>query len=50
MYITAFSLEESKRVAAQDDPEVGIAVSALPKAQDLLNRLRAKNEQQRAHL
>ena len=50
MYITAFSLEESKKEAAQDDPEVAFAVSALPKAQDLLNRVKAKDEQQRAHL
>ena len=50
MYITAFSLEDSKRVAAQDDPEVAAAIEAMPKALDLLTKMRAKNEQQRAHL
>jgi carboxyl-terminal processing protease len=50
MYITAFSLEDSQRAKAQDDPEVALAIEAMPKAQDLLNRARAKNEQQRAHL
>ncbi len=50
MYITAFSFEESKRVAAQDDPEVSAAIDAMPKANDLLTKMRSKNEQQRAHL
>lgn len=50
MYITAFSIEESKRVATQDDPEVAAAIDAIPKAADLLAKMKAKNEQQRAHL
>ena len=50
MYITAFSLEDSKRVAVEEDPEVALAIEAMPKAQDLLNKLKSKGEQQRAHL
>ena len=36
MYITAFSKEQSDRVAAEDDPEVAAAVAAMPKAEALL--------------
>jgi len=50
MYITAFSLEDSKRVAVEEDPEVAVAIEAMPKAQELLNKLKTKGEQQRAHL
>jgi carboxyl-terminal processing protease len=36
MYITAFSKEESDKVAIEDDPEVAKAIEALPKAEALL--------------
>jgi carboxyl-terminal processing protease len=36
MYITAFSFEESQRVAKEQDPAVARAVDALPKARALL--------------
>ena len=36
MYITAFNVDESERVFAQTDPEVGKAVDAMPKANALL--------------
>lgn len=36
MYITAFSKEESDKVAVEDDPEVAKAIEALPKAEALL--------------
>src|SRR5207302_353514 len=37
MYITAFSLEESQRVAVEQDPEILRAVDSLPKAKALLD-------------
>jgi carboxyl-terminal processing protease len=37
MYITAFSYEESQRVAKEQDPAVAKAVEALPKARALLD-------------
>jgi len=37
MYITAFSYEESQRVAIEQDPAVQKAVEALPKAKSLLD-------------
>jgi carboxyl-terminal processing protease len=37
MYITAFSLEDSQRVAVEQDPEIQRAVDALPKAKALLD-------------
>jgi hypothetical protein len=37
MYITAFSYEESQRVAIEQDPAVQKAVEALPKAKALLD-------------
>jgi len=36
MYITAFSLEESQRVAVEQDPEILKAIDSLPKAKALL--------------
>jgi carboxyl-terminal processing protease len=36
MYITAFSVEESNRVAAEQDPAVAKAIESLPKARQLL--------------
>jgi hypothetical protein len=37
MYITAFSYEESQRVAIEQDPAVQKAVEALPKAKALVD-------------
>ncbi len=37
MYITAFNLDESERVAIETDPEVEQAVDAMPKAKALLD-------------
>ena len=40
MYITAFNLDESQRVAIETDPEVERAIDALPKAKALLDSAR----------
>jgi carboxyl-terminal processing protease len=40
MYITAFNIDESERVAVETDPEVEQAVDALPKAKALLDSVR----------
>ena len=40
MYITAFNLDESDRVAMETDPEVERAVEAMPKAKALLETAR----------
>ena len=40
MYITAFNVDESDRVAMEQDPEIAKAVEAMPKAQSLLNSSR----------
>ena len=37
MYITAFSYEESQRVAIEQDPAVVKGIEALPKAKALLD-------------
>ena len=37
MYITAFNLDESDRVNIETDPEVALAVEAMPKAKALLD-------------
>jgi len=37
MYITAFSLDESKRVAIEQDPEVLMAIESMPKAKALVD-------------
>jgi hypothetical protein len=37
MYITAFSYEESQRVAIEQDPTVQKGIEALPKAKALLD-------------
>ena len=37
MYITAFSVDESQRVAIEQDPEIQKAMEAMPKAQALLD-------------
>jgi carboxyl-terminal processing protease len=44
MYITAFSIDESKKVQVTEDPEVQKAIEALPKAADLLTRMKAHSE------
>jgi carboxyl-terminal processing protease len=41
MYITAFSTDESQRVAIEQDPMVQKAIESLPKAKELMNN--AKN-------
>jgi carboxyl-terminal processing protease len=40
MYITAFNLDESQKVAIETDPEVERAIDALPKAKALLDSAR----------
>ena len=40
MYITAFNLDESDRVAIETDPEVEQAIDAMPKAKALLDSAR----------
>jgi len=40
MYITAFNLDESDRVAVETDPEVERAIDAMPKAKALLDSAR----------
>jgi carboxyl-terminal processing protease len=44
MYITAFNVDESKKVEVTEDPEVRKAIEALPKAADLLARMKAHSE------
>jgi carboxyl-terminal processing protease len=48
MYITAFSVDESKKVQVTEDPEVKKAIEALPKAADLLAKMKAHSEVIRA--
>lgn len=48
MYITAFSLDDSKRLSVSEDPEVQKAINALPKAADLLARMKSHSEVIRA--
>jgi len=50
MYITAFSFEESQRVGVEQDPEVQLAIDAMPKAANLLTESKARFEKQRASL
>jgi len=38
MYVTAFSFEDSQKIAVQQDPEVQKAIAAMPQAMDLLTR------------
>ena len=45
MYITAFSQDESKQLQVTEDPEVQKAIQALPKAADLLSRMKTHSEQ-----
>lgn len=48
MYITAFSYEDSQRVAVQQDAEVQRAIEAMPKAAKLLADSKSRYEKQRA--
>ena len=48
MYVTAFSFEDSEKVAVEQDPEVAKAIEVLPQASDLLARSKLKFEKQRA--
>ena len=44
MYKTAFSLEDSRKLQAEEDPEVAKALEALPKASDLLAKMKSHSE------
>ena len=53
MYVTAFGVDESRKIAIEQDPEIKDAIDALPKAQALLDTARKTlvermNGQQRA--
>ncbi len=48
LYITAFSYEDSQKVAVEQDAEVQKAMDALPKASHLLTESKARYEKQRA--
>ncbi|MGA8027104.1 MAG: S41 family peptidase, partial [Bryobacteraceae bacterium] len=50
MYITAFSYEDSQKVAVEQDTEVQKAIDAMPKAAHLLAESKARFEKQRASL
>lgn len=50
MYITAFSYEDSQRIAVEQDPEIEKAIEAMPKAANLLAESKARFEKQRASL
>jgi len=48
MYITAFSYEDSQKIAVEQDPEVLKAIDAMPKASKLLAESKSRFEKQRA--
>ncbi len=48
MYITAFSLDDSKKLQVSEDAEVIKAMDALPKASDLLAKMKSHSEVIRA--
>jgi carboxyl-terminal processing protease len=48
MYITAFSYEDSQKIAVEQDPEVQKAIEAMPKAAKLLADSKSRFEKQRA--
>ncbi len=50
MYITAFSYEDSQKVAVEQDPEVQKAIEAMPKAAHLLADSKTRYQKQRASL
>jgi carboxyl-terminal processing protease len=50
MYVTAFSYEDSQKIAVEQDPEVQKAIEAMPKAAQLLAQSKNHSEKQRASL
>ncbi len=50
MDVTAFSYEESQKVAVEEDPEVQKAIAAMPQASHLLAESKTRYEKQRASL
>ena len=50
MYITAFSYEDSQKIAVEQDPEVQKAMQAMPQAAHLLAESQTRYEKQRASL
>ena len=48
MYITAFSLDDSKKLQVTEDAEVQKAIEELPKAADLLAKMKTHSEVIRA--
>jgi hypothetical protein len=48
MYVTAFSYEDSQKVAIEQDPEIQRAIDAMPKAAHLLADSKVRYEKQRA--
>lgn len=48
MYVTAFSYEDSQKVAVEQDPEIQRAIEAMPKAGKLLADSKNRFEKQRA--
>ena len=48
MYITAFSYEDSQKIAVEQDPEVQKAIDAMSKAAHLLAESKSRYEKQRA--
>ncbi len=48
MYVTAFSYEDSQKVAVEQDPEIQKAIEAMPKAANLLAESKNRFEKQRA--
>jgi carboxyl-terminal processing protease len=50
MYITAFSYEDYQRLLVEHDPEVTLAIAAMPKASQLMAESKAHSEKQRASL
>ena len=48
MYVTAFSYEDSQRIAVEQDPEIQKAIEAMPKAAHLLADSKVRFEKQRA--
>ena len=50
MYITAFSYEDSQKIAVEQDAEVQKAIAALPQAGKLLAESKSRYEKQRASL
>ncbi len=50
MDITAFSYEDSQKVAVEQDPEVQKAINAMPQAAKLLAQSKSRYEKQRASL